>query len=212
MLNINHLSDAAEYLAGFSAVIFDLDDTLYAEKDYVKSGYAEIAHHYPQIDNMAQKLWAAFENGKKAIDYVLSQESLFTPENLAHCVALYRNHQPQITAYPQAMYLLNLLRAKNIGLGLITDGRPEGQRAKIAALQLAPYFEKIIITDELGGISFRKPNPEAFIQMQRHFNVPFGQMVYVGDNPKKDFIAPEQLGMGAVYFKNPQGIYSGGAK
>lgn len=31
------------YIDGLKAVIFDLDDTLYSEKDYVKSGYAAIA-------------------------------------------------------------------------------------------------------------------------------------------------------------------------
>ncbi len=207
-MNVSRLSDAAEYLSAFSAVIFDLDDTLYSEKDYVRSGYAEIARHYPQIENMAEKLWAAFESGEKAIDFVLSQEGLLSPENLSRCVSLYRNHMPQITAYPQATDLLRLLRSKNIRLGLITDGRPEGQRAKIAALQLGSFFEKIIITDELGGVSFRKPNPEAFRQMQCHFGVPFEKMVYVGDNPQKDFTAPKLLGMGAVYFENPQGLYT----
>ena len=71
-------------------------------------------------------------------------------------------------------------------LGLITDGRPEGQRAKIAALGLADAFDEIIVTDELGGTEFRKPNPEAFELISRRRGVPFGEMAYVGDTLSRD--------------------------
>lgn len=90
---------------------------------------------------------------------------------------------------------------------MITDGRPEDQRAKIQALGIEPLFDEIIITDELGGIEYRKPNTAAFELMHEKFNVPYEKMVYIGDNPNKDFVAPENLGMKAVWFKNEDGLY-----
>ena len=33
-------------------------------------------------------------------------------------------------------------------------------------------------------------------------------MCYVGDNMKKDFIAPEKLGMKSVWFRNKGSLYS----
>lgn len=208
VLKVNKLKDAQEYLLQKKVVVFDLDDTLYSEKDYVKSGYAEIAHDFKKIDHMAEKLWAAFESGQKAIDTVLEQERLFSEKSVDYCLNIYRNHQPQISLYPEAKHLILLLRKHGISLGMITDGRPEGQRAKIKALGLEPFFEKIIITDELGGVCFRKPNKTAFEKMQSHFGVPYESMAYVGDNPRKDFIAPDLLGMDSVYFNNPDGLYS----
>lgn len=207
-MEITRLTEAEAFLLQHSVVLFDLDDTLYSEKDYVRSGYAEIAKSYPQVENMAQKLWSAFENGEKAIDYVLQKEGIYTPETAANCLHIYRYQQPDITLNADALDLLNTLQANGVRLGLITDGRPEGQWAKIQALGIEPYFEKIIVTDELGGIQFRKPSTTAFERMQMHFQVPYDQMVYVGDNPKKDFVAPRQLGMDWVYFKNPNGLYS----
>ena len=68
--------------------------------------------------------------------------------------------------------------------------------------------DDIIITDELGGIQFRKPNDIAFRIMQNRWRVPFEQLVYVGDNPNKDFQAPRQLGMRWIYLFNKNGIYS----
>ena len=67
--------------------------------------------------------------------------------------------------------------------------------------------EKYIITDELGGIEFRKPCPVSFILMKQYFECEFDRMTYIGDNLNKDFIAPEKLGMKTICFKNKEGIY-----
>ena len=67
--------------------------------------------------------------------------------------------------------------------------------------------DKIIKTDELGGIEYRKPNETSFKVMQEFYQVPFFKMVYIGDNKNKDFIAPKKLGMGYIYFLNSNGLY-----
>lgn len=208
MLEVQNLIDAKEYLSKFDVVIFDLDDTLYSEKDYIKSGYKEIAKQFPQIDGMFEKLWNAFETGEKAFDYVLLNEGKYSKEQVLFCLDIYRNHMPNITIYEEAKTLIEYLKKQTIPMGIITDGRPEGQEAKIRALGIESFFEKIIITDELGGIDFRKPSTVPFEIMQHFFEVPYNRMVYIGDNPKKDFVAPIKLGMDFVYFKNVKGLYS----
>lgn len=67
--------------------------------------------------------------------------------------------------------------------------------------------EDIIITDELGGVQFRKPNDISFRIMQNRWRIPFEQIIYVGDNPNKDFQASKQLGMRWRYFSNEDGLY-----
>ncbi len=207
MIAIDNILDCEQLLDGVEAVIFDLDDTLYSEKDYVRSGYRAVAKGFPEVADMEQKLWAAFEKKIPAIDAVLEAEGLATPENKQRALQLYRNHMPEIVLYPSVASLLRRL-AQGKKLGLITDGRPEGQRAKIQALAIEELFHKIIITDELGGPEFRKPNETAFRLMQKALNVPFEKIVYIGDNMKKDFIAPIALGMQVIYFKNPEGLYT----
>ena len=93
--------------------------------------------------------------------------------------------------------------------GVITDGRVSGQKKKIQALGLEKLVNDIIITDELGGIQFRKPCDIAFRIMQHRWKIPFEQMIYVGDNVEKDFQAPKQLGMRSIFFKNKDGLYQG---
>ena len=207
MIEINQIADVLNYIEGLKAVVFDLDDTLYGEKEYIRSGYSAVAKVIPQVENAERKLWRFFLEKKPAIDEVLSMECIYTEEIRQGCLVEYRLHEPDIHLYDGVMEILTKLRSDGYKLGIITDGRPEGQRAKIQVLGLGKYMDHIIVTDELGGVKYRKPNETAFIQMADKLNVAFSQMCYVGDNIKKDFIAPLKLGMRAVWFRNQDGLY-----
>ena len=208
-----------------SGVIFDLDDTLYPEKEYVKSGYRAIAGYLLQecnigkdkisydiitgdiekSDAIEKKLWSYFLEKKNAIDELLNE--LGIPEKKQNCLDIYRNHMPDIELYDGAWELISTLKAKGIKVGIITDGRVNGQKNKTEALELTKLVDDIIITDELGGEQFRKPNDIAFRIMQCRWRLPYETIAYVGDNMAKDFIAPRQLGMRSIYFENKDGIY-----
>lgn len=183
-------------------VTFDLDDTLYSEKEYVRSGYKAVSDYLGgSYENV---LWSYFEAGKPAIDELLKE--IGREEEKDKVLSIYRSHKPDIHLYPGVSEMIDNLKAKGIKVGIITDGRPEGQRNKLEALGLA--VDDVIITDELGGIQFRKPCDIAFRIMATRWKLPFEEIVYVGDNPEKDFQAPRQLGMKWVHFHNRDGVYS----
>lgn len=208
MITINNILDVIKYLDNIDGVIFDLDDTLYSEKEYVKSGYVAIEKEFSNIKNMSQKLWDAFLENKNSIDCVLKKEGLLTEENKSKALKIYRNHIPNIHLYEGVERIIEQIYEDEKKIGLITDGRPIGQKNKIKALNLEKYIKEIIITDELGGIEYRKPNPKAFEVMQERMKISFKKMVYIGDNINKDFVAPEKLGMNTIYFKNKDGLYN----
>lgn len=185
-------------------VIFDLDDTLYSEKQYIRSGYKKIAE-FLGIAKAEEKLWNYFTEGKQAIDCYLTEVGMLNRKD--ECLKVYRHQEPEITLYDGVMELINELNSKGIKVGIITDGRPVGQRNKLKALGLDNVVEDIIITDELGGIQFRKPNDIAFRIIQNRWRIPFENIVYIGDNPGKDFQAPKQLGMQCLWFRNADGLY-----
>lgn len=196
--------DTGKGLKSAKGVIFDLDDTLYSEKEYVKSGYKKIAE-YIGHQEAEEKLWNYFLEGKPAIDAYLKE--IGAENKKAECLDIYRSQMPEINLYHGVAELFQSLKENDIKVGIITDGRPEGQRNKIKALGLEELVDDIIITDELGGIQFRKPNDISFRIMQCRWRIPFEQMVYIGDNLVKDFQAPRQLGMQGIYYKNRDGIY-----
>ena len=209
MIEIGSITEVLNHLGGLEAVIFDLDDTLYNERDYVHSGYKAIERAFPQYKGIADELWQAFLRGEAAIDSVLKEFGLTEDSSLkADMLSVYRSHFPDICLSEEARNTLATLRQKNLLMGLITDGRPEGQWNKIKALDIADFFKKIIVTDELFGPEFRKPNPRAFECMRHALNIPYDKLCYVGDNPKKDIPAPTMLGMRAFLYRNPVGLYS----
>lgn len=184
-------------------VIFDLDDTLYGEKEYVKSGYKAVSGYLG--GGYEERLWSFFEEGKPAIDELLKE--LGREDNKAEVLEVYRSHKPAIHLYPGVAEMIEELKAKGIKVGIITDGRPEGQRSKLDALGLD--VDDVIITDELGGVQFRKPCDIAFRILVTRWRVNPADVVYIGDNPTKDFQAPQQLGIKTAYFSNPDGLYKG---
>lgn len=185
-------------------VIFDLDDTLYLERDYVRSGFRAVSDLLG--GGYEGRLWEHFEAGRPAIDALLA--GLGREGKHDEALKAYRSHRPNIRLCPDAIQVLNELKDKGVKVGIITDGRPEGQRAKLDTLGLWDMVDDIIITDELGGPQFRKPCDIAFRVMQRRWRIPFESMAYVGDNPAKDFQAPRQLGMKCVWYRNTDGLYS----
>lgn len=191
-------------LGNIKGVIFDLDDTLYSEKEYVKSGYNAIAE-YLGNEAYADILWGYFQTGKPAIDELLKNINQENKKN--EILNIYRTHMPHIKLYDGVSALIKSLKNRGLKVGLITDGRSKSQRNKITALKLENLFDDIIVTDELGGVQFRKPNDISFRILQCKWRMSFEDMIYVGDNFEKDFIAPKQLGMQYVWVNNPQGLY-----
>lgn len=185
-------------------VIFDLDDTLYSEKEYIRSGFRAVSEFLD--GGYENKLWEYFEAGKPAIDELLKEIGQTYKSDEA--LRVYRFHKPEIHLYDGVKELLTELRRKRFLIGIITDGRPEGQRNKIEALGLEELADDIIITDELGGVQFRKPCDIAFRILQNRWRLPAAEMMYVADNPAKDFQAPQQLGMKSVWFRNEDGIHT----
>uniref|UniRef100_UPI004057828D HAD family hydrolase n=1 Tax=Agathobacter sp. TaxID=2021311 RepID=UPI004057828D len=204
MIIINSILEVENYIDDVDAVIFDLDDTLYSEKDYVRSGYKAVGEYLGET-SLKDELWKYFEEGKKAIDEILQEKGLIQEKE--NCLKVYRNHMPDIELYDGVKEIIKQLIGSEKKVGIITDGRVQGQRNKITALGLDKLIKDIIITDELGGEQFRKPNPIAFEIIQHRWRIPFQKLVYIGDNLKKDFQAPKQLGMKCLYFCNKDGLY-----
>jgi putative hydrolase of the HAD superfamily len=91
-------------------------------------------------------------------------------------------------------------------LALLTDGYLPAQKLKVSALGIQRYFKHIIYTEQLGR-QFWKPSPVGFEAIITATDAPPQSMVYVGDNPTKDFIAPNRLGMKTIQVQRPHRLH-----
>jgi len=194
-----------------SCLVFDIDDTLYPERDYVRSGFAASAQILsPEIRRrVADACWREFNNGlrRNIFDRVLRRFSLYDKDLVGRLVAAYREHMPLITLDASVLPTLSLAKEAGCFLGIITDGRSVSQRAKIKALGIESVVDAIICTDDLGR-EFWKPHPRAYELMgQMAQSIP-SQCAYIGDNLCKDFIAPNALGWSTVMLRREGAVHS----
>lgn len=163
-------------------VVFDLDDTLYAEADYVLSGKGALR----ELVRRLYGVWmdSTLFDEKDFIGAICGELSL-PPESRASLLWHYRLHEPRISLRPGAAELIATLRAQGDRVAIITDGRSMTQRLKIGSLGLV--VDEVVISEEIG---VEKPDPAAFVRVEQ--KCPARCYVYVADNVAKDFVAPKQ--------------------
>lgn len=190
-------------------LVFDLDDTLYPERDFVLSGFAAVDEWLRRQFNASGFYQAAvncFENGMrgKIFDEALPKIGLSpSPELIEGMLLAYRTHEPKLVLFPDAQDIL-AWASDRFNLGLITDGYAEAQARKIKALQLESIIGARIISDALGR-EFWKPSPAPYRKIMANFPGESAGYVYVGDNARKDFIGARGLGWKTVCVRRGTG-------
>ncbi|MFC9414322.1 HAD family hydrolase [Bacillus mobilis] len=193
------------------AIVFDMDDTLYKEKDYVVSGFKAvddwIKEDYKKIGfyNTAIQL---FDSGERKFVFNKALEKLnitYDEKLISNLIEKYRLHKPDIQLLDEADWVLGNL-TNNVKIGLISDGYLITQERKINALKLKERFHSIILTDKLGR-EYWKPSQLPYEKISKELQVPHQQCVYIGDNLSKDFITAKKLNWITVHINREDGIY-----
>ncbi len=195
-------------------VVFDLDDTLVWERDYVRSGFAYIATlcasaigESPAM--LARFLIEDFDRGVRGNTFNRlfdAHPRLRDRFDVPQLVTHYRAHLPRISMPVEAARLIRQLRKEGRWIGLITDGPLESQSRKVQAMRLARVMSPIIATD-VWGREFWKPHTRSFEAIEQAWCLPRESLVYIGDNPNKDFLAPNQRGWNTIRLRMAQQMH-----
>ena len=181
--------------------IFDLDDTLYPERTFVESGFKAVAsmleqrYEWPSEESMQLMLGFLETEGRGAIfNRLLETNGLLSAAKVSECVRAYRHHSPSIKLADGARELLCTLGKRSY---LVTDGHKIVQKNKVSALALEHLFNKVYITHRY-GIKHAKPSAYCFGLIREREQCKWSDMVYVGDNPSKDFVTLNSLGVHTI--------------
>lgn len=193
------------------AILFDLDDTLYPEITFVKSGFKAVAaylcQHCQYLDCTEQYLLdklllylQSYGRGK-TFDYLLRDLDLSIDHYIPLLIYIYRTHVPDIKLYPNVVSILQNLKHKGFSLGIITDGMASVQRRKIEALKLEKLLDLVICTDEIGR-HYWKPSPIPYKIALDYLNTKPVEAVYVGNDITKDFAGANAINMHTIQVKH----------
>ena len=198
-----------------TTVVFDLDDTLYDEIEYCKSGLDVVAKFlaglpgFPPAGRIFNSLWRQFTAGNHTKTFNAALDELgigYDDKLIGEPVKVYRSHTPKITLPDDSRDILDRLH-DGYTLALLTDGFLPAQQLKVQALGIERYFKCIVYTEELGRDCW-KPSPAGFEKLMETLNVKPQNTAYVADNQQKDFIAPNQLGILTIQLIRPARIHT----
>ena len=185
-------------------IIFDLDDTLYNEIEFVHSGFREVAKRFSKISSIDEDKYYSFmlnelkmKGRGKVFDNVLKTFNLYSKKNVKKSISFYRTHIPNINLPKESIEILTYFKNKNIPIYIVTDGNKLVQANKIKALKLDKFVSKSFITHRYGKIH-AKPSTYCFEKIAKTEDVNFKNIVYIADNVNKDFINIKKLGFQTI--------------
>ena len=182
-------------------IIFDLDDTLYDELTFVKSGFMKVSKFLYDEYRLYQKETYEFminrlkQDRKNIFDDLLLQNKIYSKNLVKSCISIYRMHKPNIKLESEVIY--SLKRLKNYSKYILTDGNKIVQNNKIRSLGLKNYMNGIILTSNY-GLKNAKPSPYCFLKICKLENIEPKNALYIGDNPHKDFVGIKPLGFKTI--------------
>ncbi len=184
-------------------IVFDLDDTLYDEMTFVYSGF-KVVSEYIEIHYGIEKeliLKSLKEevliSRSDVFNRTFNKFGIFTKKLLKKSISVYRTHFPSLALYKEAENCLK--RFEKYPIYIVTDGNITAQKNKLLSLNLynPPPIKKSILTYRY-GIKRSKPSPYCFFQIARMEKTTPENIVYVADNPQKDFAGIKPYGFKTI--------------
>ncbi len=180
-------------------IIFDLDNTLYNEKEYVISGFKAVALFLAREKSLdyctvySSLLESFVINGRgNNFNYMCSKLNI-NNRIISRLVDVYREHCPEIILREDIeLFLLELSREYN--LCLLTNGWLLPQKMKVESLKLDRYFDTIFYSQQ-DGLDFAKPHPKYFMQVLQFYKIEASEALMIGDDPVADIQGAKKLNM-----------------
>jgi putative hydrolase of the HAD superfamily len=185
------------------AIVFDLDDTLYPYRAFVLSGFGAVARRLAHerglpvrtVLRVLRRVFASSERGRE-LQAVCAKFSL-PASMLPWLVAVMRDHPPSLHLPRESARVLLALRP-GWKVGILTNGTPEVQRRKVAALGLSPLVDEVVFAAEYGDGS-GKPDAVAFHAVLGRLDSSPETAVFVGDDPEVDIAGASAIGMKTIH-------------
>lgn len=193
-------------LEGATAVVFDLDYTLYdADAFYV----AALRHVADQVgkkfdrdgSELAESLLGLRRelgaDHPKLFDEWLRSHDLWESDTVKACIEWFHSYEPvdDFELYPGVAETLEAMRALGLKLGIVTDGNVQMQTTKLGALGIGNMVDAVVLNAALGA---PKPDPAGLLEAMSRLGVDAEDVLYVGDHPVYDIVMARNAGVRSI--------------
>ena len=199
------------------AIVFDLDDTLYPYRAFVRSGFRAVGQRLAEQRGLPERsvlrvLRRALVGGERGRELQALCARFSLPATLVPSLtAVMREHTPSITLPLESRRVLTALR-ESWRIGVLTNGTPRIQRRKVAALGLDTLVDEVVFAAEHGDGTGKPATPAFYAALDRLRAAP-AQTVFVGDDVRADIDGASAVGMRTIHLLPRQaGVCGCGAR
>jgi putative hydrolase of the HAD superfamily len=186
------------------AILFDLDDTLYPYRAFLRSGFRAVSgflaerHGIPACDALRTLRQAFHRDRGRELQALCARFAL--PESTVFTLAaLMREHAPVLRLPAATAGVLRALkRDADWRIGILTNGSPDVQRRKIAALGIGELVDRVFCAVECGD-ERGKPAPVVFRTALARMKAGAASSVFVGNDPIADIEGANAAGLKAIH-------------
>jgi len=183
------------YFSKYKLVIFDLDNTLILENDYLFKAYEDIAYHIGSIHfldkiNIENYLKSEFvKNGRsKLFDKMISHFNISEVE-MTSILDILRGVKllNKICLIENMKQILKFLKSNKIPYVIFTNGNVAQQKNKIANIQWDGLLTDVIYANEISP----KPNPISFSKhlLKHEIKINMQKILMIGDSHVDELFA-----------------------
>lgn len=192
---------------GLKGVVFDLDDVVYLQREYVRSGFMAVAKSLSEdgAEEVFDLLWTMLgQEGELDLFSRLLEElpELKGDHDAEGLAEIYWTHEPTIEVLPEVRELVTGLQAKGVKCGLVADGDADVQERKVQALGADDLFDAVLVTHQFDTEPWKLSSLSLDITAHA-MDLLNERLVYVGDNPVKDFLGARKLGWRTILLEQP---------
>lgn len=182
-----------------TAYVFDLDNTIYPEKDYLYQVYFQIAQFIEYNELIDSKELTAFlvktfqDEGRKDLFNKLIAQYQLKPEYLENFLRLIRNARLplKLLMYKEVLQLMQDLVMERKRLFILTNGNIDQQSNKIKQLEwngLEQY-----ITCYFANETKPKPAPDSMLDLLEKNNLKASEVLFIGDSTEDEACAKASM-------------------
>lgn len=193
----------SNYFGEIQAVAFDIDGTLYNEKKLNCRIFMHVLFHlgffmkYGKARKILRKQ-QSYNDFEKAQAELMGQLLHCSPQDAQEKLnkIVYdglKKYFKRFSAYKGSLDFIKKLKEHGVKVAVLSDFPPE-QKGDIWGI--LPYCDVVLGSEKVGAL---KPSPYVFSSLKEQLDIPFENILYVGNHHKYDVVGSKGANMKAAW-------------